>query len=80
MNETLKYLKEELKARLFAISNDPLTLKLADYPIPLPADIPEWLSPIAAIIPAQLFAYHLTKARGFDPDNPRTIHKVTRTK
>jgi glucosamine--fructose-6-phosphate aminotransferase (isomerizing) len=80
MNETLKYLKENLKARLFVISNEPQALKMANYPITLPADMPEWLSPIAAILPAQLFAYHLTRARGFDPDNPRTIHKVTRTK
>src|SRR4030042_5108786 len=46
--------------------------------IPVPARLPEWLTPIAAILPGQLLAYHLAKARGFDPDLPRTLHKVRR--
>lgn len=46
--------------------------------IPLPV-MPEWLSPLAAIIPAQLFAYHLAVARGLDPDAPANLTKVTRT-
>ncbi len=48
--------------------------------IPVPPGLPEWLSPIAAIIPGQLLAYHLAKRRGFDPDQPRVIRKVTLTK
>ena len=80
MRETLRYLKQSLKAKLVLISNDRESLEMAHTPIALPEQIPEWLSPIAAIIPAQLFAYHLTKSKGFDPDNPRTIQKVTRTK
>lgn len=48
--------------------------------IPVPASLPEWLSPIAAIIPGQLLAYHLTIARGFDPDQPRALRKITLTK
>ena len=51
-----------------------------DMFIRVPAGLPEWLSPIAAILPGQLLAYHLTKARGFDPDQPRLIRKVTLTK
>jgi glucosamine--fructose-6-phosphate aminotransferase (isomerizing) len=47
--------------------------------IPVPKGLAEWLTPIAAILPGQLLAYHLTKARGFDPDRPRAIHKVTLT-
>lgn len=39
----------------------------------------EWLSPIPAIIVAQLFTYWLTIAQGNDPDNPRGLSKVTRT-
>jgi glucosamine 6-phosphate synthetase-like amidotransferase/phosphosugar isomerase protein len=27
----------------------------------------------------QLFAYHLTLAKGLDPENPRGLRKVTRT-
>ncbi|HEX6299316.1 MAG TPA: SIS domain-containing protein [Acidimicrobiia bacterium] len=39
----------------------------------------EWLSPIPAIIVAQLFTYWLTIEQGNDPDNPRGLSKVTRT-
>jgi fructoselysine-6-P-deglycase FrlB-like protein len=31
-------------------------------------------------VPAQLYDYHLTAARGLDPDRPRTITKVTETR
>ncbi len=80
MQETLAYLKNDLRAKLLVIANDAAALEVADHPIALPPEIPEWLSPIAAIVPAQLFAYHLARACGFDPDNPRTIRKVTRTR
>ena len=46
----------------------------------MPAGIQRWLTPLVAIIPGQFFAYHLTLARGLDPDNPRTIRKVTETR
>ena len=39
----------------------------------------EWLAPIPTIVAAQLAAYHLTRARGLDPDAPRGLRKVTRT-
>ena len=44
-----------------------------------PADMPEWLSPIAAVVPGQLLAFHLSRQRGFDPDQPRGLKKVTLT-
>jgi glucosamine 6-phosphate synthetase-like amidotransferase/phosphosugar isomerase protein len=31
------------------------------------------------IVPAQLFAYHLTVVKGYSTEAPRTIHKVTET-
>jgi fructoselysine-6-P-deglycase FrlB-like protein len=31
-------------------------------------------------VPAQLYAYHLTVARGLDPEQPRSISKVTQTR
>jgi fructoselysine-6-P-deglycase FrlB-like protein len=30
-------------------------------------------------VPAQLFCYHLTRAKGYDTENPRKLRKVTRT-
>ena len=45
----------------------------------LPRPLPEALSPLTAVIPGQLLAYHLSLARGLDPDRPRGLSKVTRT-
>ncbi|HSB66039.1 MAG TPA: SIS domain-containing protein [Anaerolineales bacterium] len=72
----------ERGARLITIGDIPIGEHMArqDRFIPVPVGIPEWLSPICAILPGQLLAYHLTKARGFDPDQPRLTHKVTLTK
>ena len=39
----------------------------------------ELYTPIPYIIPAQLFAASLASEKGFDPDRPRTLTKVTRT-
>lgn len=75
----MKTLRETHRAELVVISDSQEALALAQSPIQLPAGIPEWLSPLIAIIPAQLFSYHLTRARGFDTEAPRTIRKVTET-
>jgi glutamine---fructose-6-phosphate transaminase (isomerizing) len=75
----MQQLKENQKAELAVISDHPKALELAKIPIQLPAGIPEWLSPIIAIIPGQLFGYHLTRHRGYNTEAPRAIHKVTET-
>jgi glucosamine--fructose-6-phosphate aminotransferase (isomerizing) len=69
-------------AKLITIGDAPIDGQVAgqDLFIPVPSGLPEWLSPIVAIVPGQLLAYHLSKARGFDPDLPRVIRKVTLTK
>jgi glutamine---fructose-6-phosphate transaminase (isomerizing) len=66
-------------ARLLILSDDP-DLRALGEGIEVPAGIPEWLSPIAAILPAQLFAYHLARARGLDTESPRNLSKVTLTR
>lgn len=80
MLQMAKRLKDEIQAELIVISNQPSALALAQMPISIPADVPEWLSPLINILPAQLFANHLTLAKGYNPEQPRTIHKVTETK
>lgn len=80
MLQMLKRLREEFSAELVVISNDKRALTLAQIPLTIPADVPEWLSPLVSIIPAQLFAYHLTLAKGYNSEQPRSIHKVTKTK
>jgi glucosamine--fructose-6-phosphate aminotransferase (isomerizing) len=41
--------------------------------------LPEELTPIPLAVLGQLLAHRVALARGFDPDKPRSIHKVTRT-
>lgn len=62
------------------ISDTQEALDLAQTPLPLPAGIPEWLVPIAAIVPAQLFARALAAAKGHNPDQPRGLQKITETR
>src|SRR6187402_3608369 len=69
----------ELGADSLTITNDDEVAKLATYAIKLPNDIDEMLSPIPFIVPAQLFAAHLSEAKGLDPDEPRSLAKITKT-
>ena len=80
MLEMLTRLRSDISAELIVISNDKRALSLAQVPLSIPADVPEWLSPLVNILPAQLFAYHLTIAKGFNTEQPRSIRKVTETK
>jgi glucosamine--fructose-6-phosphate aminotransferase (isomerizing) len=68
------------QAEVIAISDDADTLALARIPLALPVPVPEWLSPITAIIPGQMLAMNLAYTRDFDVDSPRAIQKVTETR
>ncbi len=67
------------EAEVVMISDMEEALALAQTPFRLPPGVPEWLSPIVAVVPGQLFAAALTKAKGYDLDQPRGLRKVTRT-
>jgi glucosamine--fructose-6-phosphate aminotransferase (isomerizing) len=47
--------------------------------IRIPAAIPELFTPIPYIVPAQMFAAYLAQEKGFNPDQPRSLTKVTQT-
>lgn len=66
------------RAETVVLSSDPGVLRHATVPVLLPVAVDEVLSPQVYIVPFQLFAYHLSRIRGFDPDHPRGLHKVTR--
>lgn len=66
-------------AEKIIISDDPDILTLAQFPLSIPAAIPEWLSPLVAVIPGQLFGMQLAIERGRNPDNPQGLSKVTET-
>jgi glucosamine--fructose-6-phosphate aminotransferase (isomerizing) len=42
-------------------------------------DLPEVLAPLGLIVPGQLLTEALARRRGLDPDQPRTLSKVTQT-
>ena len=69
----------ELEAELICVSNDEESLVLGRSRLPFSAS-QEWLSPLLAIVPGQLLALHLARARNFDPDRPRGLRKVTETR
>jgi len=41
--------------------------------------LPEELTPLTLAVLGQLLAYRVAVARGVDPDEPRALHKITRT-
>jgi glucosamine--fructose-6-phosphate aminotransferase (isomerizing) len=79
MRAMLTRLRKQKDAELVVISDDEDVLTLAQSPIQLPPHIPEWLTPLVSILPAQLFACHLTRVKGYDTETPRSITKVTET-
>lgn len=79
MLNMLTRLRKEQDAELVVISDDADVLSLAQSPVQLPLHIPEWLTPLVSILPAQLFARHLTQVKGYDTEKPRSITKVTET-
>lgn len=76
--ELLNRLKE-LHADSLAITNDPEIAAASSRSLLLSGEMEEFLTPIPFIVPAQLFAAHLSAAKGLDPDAPRSLAKVTRT-
>lgn len=83
MFDTMRAFSLELGSRgaeLLIISDCQTLLANAVTPLPLPEGVPEWLSPIVAVVPGQLFALHLTLVRRNDPDRPAGLQKVTVTR
>ena len=70
---------EEVKARkgpVFAVTTEGKTEleRIADDVVYIP-DCADYLTPILASVPLQLFSYHLAVARGCDVDKPRNLAK-----
>lgn len=80
LQSLLAVLVKERQAEVLVVSNREEALRLAHVPVQLPSDLPEWLSPMVTIIPAQLFCLHLTQDKGFDTECPRGLSKITETR
>jgi glucosamine--fructose-6-phosphate aminotransferase (isomerizing) len=70
----------ERGAELLVISDDDAALAAGQLGLRLPAALPEWLTPLVAVLPGQLLALHMSLERGDDPDHPRALQKVTLTR
>jgi glucosamine--fructose-6-phosphate aminotransferase (isomerizing) len=71
---------EEMKARgavIIAVGNegDEELVSRADHFIAVPRTDP-FLSPLATVIPRQLYAYHAALRRGCEIDQPRNLAKT----
>jgi len=69
-------------AEAVVIGNAPDALATADvsFPVIPERDVPEVISPITSIAAGQLFAHALSVLKGYDPDKPRGLRKVTITR
>jgi len=67
-------------ATLVVISDSPHLLERGQVALPLVPGVPEWLSPLVAVVPGQLAALRLARLRGHDLDHPLGLTKVTRTR
>lgn len=67
------------RAELMVISDLPEMLSQAQLALPIPGGIAEWLTPLVAVLPGQLFGWKLTQVKGMDPDHPEGLTKITET-
>lgn len=70
---------QELRADTLVITADLEAAAMCSRSVIMPKEIDEFVAPIPYIVPAQLFAALLAEAKGLDPDQPRSLSKVTRT-
>ena len=68
----------ETGADVYGIGGDPAFADACRAALGGPA-LPEHLAPFALIVPGQLLAEAVARAKGIDPDAPRGLRKVTQT-
>lgn len=67
-------------ARSVVVTDDPDLGREADAAVLLPPGVPEWLSPLVAIVPLQRLAVHVATDLGVEIDTPHGLNKVTQTR
>ena len=64
---------------LVQVADGMTPLKGASACVRIESGLPESLSPLPLAVAGQLLAAELARARGLDPDRPRSLDKITRT-
>lgn len=80
--DNMRDLFEKIRQRdgeCLVITNRQEVFEGAQQFMTLPNEVPEWLSPLIAILPGQVFAMHQALIRGYSPDAPSGLTKVTIT-
>jgi glutamine---fructose-6-phosphate transaminase (isomerizing) len=67
-------------ARLIVVSDVSRLCRRGSVALPLVEGVPEWLSPLVAVVPGQLVALRLAQLRGADLDHPLGLSKITLTR
>jgi len=70
---------KSLGADLLIISDSQDARYLGNMALPIPEEIPEWLSPIVNVLPGQILGWQIALAKGLNPDEPKGLSKVTET-
>ena len=78
MTDLLKRLKDS-RAECLVISDDDTACSFAQSAMRLPRGMPEWLTPMVAVVPGQIFAMSVADVKGFSLDAPLGLTKVTIT-
>jgi glucosamine--fructose-6-phosphate aminotransferase (isomerizing) len=70
----------EAGATIVASGSQAEAIAGADYVLATPEPASPLLAPILSVVPGQLFAWAVARAKGLDPDHPRGLTKVTLAK
>jgi glutamine---fructose-6-phosphate transaminase (isomerizing) len=65
-------------AKAYGVGGGRMLAEVSTRALPGP-DLPEWVAPLALIVPGQLLTEALARRLGIDPDVPRGLGKVTQT-
>lgn len=79
MLKGIRRLASRLGASTLAVTDNVKSAPASGAWLPVP-QTPEWLAPIVSMVPCQLYALHLALAKNLNPDQPRSLKKVTLTR
>jgi glucosamine--fructose-6-phosphate aminotransferase (isomerizing) len=70
----------ELGANTIVVSAESEALATATLPLPMEGGLEEALTPVPYVVAGQLLSFYLSRAKGHDPDAPRRLRKVVKTR